>query len=342
MTDFPALLPRRSAARVRPGRPADLLAVAIRGLMASAAVLWAVHAPAQEGSQPQPQQQPQATQRLSTPHNSASQRYEINQTFGGQAYAKDNNIWVYDKEFADLFGMPAKYIEDLQGATAAAFRLEVAPFRMCGFAGRDEICGELEYCYFDLYFDESKTPLPWATATTRHDWMPVYGSTRWLRPLDESEKPYGMAAPDTSPEVRRSKASVEPMVPFADPVTKWRAIFTSNQHMDERQPEGSLSDGHAVLGYARNFYKALSIVSLQTGCRSFSRRTISVNLDAREDVFGPVIARFNRVKLPEGYVQRIKSVLAAREQRKTDFYRSLFSAPLGTRIDATGSAQPNR
>lgn len=106
---------------------------------------------------------PPAQQRLSTPRNSASQRYEVNQTFDGQAFYKDNNVWVYNKEFAELFGMPAKYIEDVQGVVAAAFRIEDTSYQQCGFGGRIDACRKVEECLLDLYFDESKTPLPWAT-----------------------------------------------------------------------------------------------------------------------------------------------------------------------------------
>jgi len=44
-------------------------------------------------------QPPAQSQRLSSPRNSASQRYEINQTFGGQAYAKEEDVWVDGKDF---------------------------------------------------------------------------------------------------------------------------------------------------------------------------------------------------------------------------------------------------
>ena len=60
----------------------------------------------------QAQPSPTAQTRPGTERNQSSQRYEINQTFDGQAFFKDNNVWVYTKEFADLFGMPAKHIEE--------------------------------------------------------------------------------------------------------------------------------------------------------------------------------------------------------------------------------------
>ena len=64
-----------------------------------------------------PPQTPAAQQRLTSPNNQSSQRYEVNQTFARSAYLKDNNVWVYDKEFADLFGMPAQFIEEIGRAS---------------------------------------------------------------------------------------------------------------------------------------------------------------------------------------------------------------------------------
>lgn len=276
----------------------------------------------------------------SPPQNAGSQRYEINQTFGGQAYFKDNNVWVYDKDFADLFGMPVKYIEGLEGATAAAFRLEEAPYRQCGFGGRDEACMAVDLCYLDLYFDESKTPLPWANES-RHAWVPQYSSMRWLRPQSRQEKPYGMTAPDTPSGVVRNEVLLSPLVAFADPASNRQAIFTSNVGDPKAGPEEVSGGSMAVLGYSRMFYKTLSIVSLQFGCSPFSRNSINVRLDARRDVYGPPIARFNRISLPPGFVKRIGEVIEARRQRNTDFYRSLFPPPLGTKSSSPASSLPN-
>lgn len=261
-------------------------------------------------------------QRLSTPRNSASQRYEINQTFGGQAYYKDNSVWVYDKDFAELFGMPAKHIEAIEGATAAAFRIEVAPFQQCGFGGRDEACAPVTYCYLDLYFDESKTPLPWATES-RQEWFPMYHSMRWLRPLNEKEKPYGMAAPDTPPGVVRNELTVAPLVALADPASKRQVIALTNRDTANTSPE-SISGAEAILGYSRMFYRSLSVVTLQMGCTPFSRKTVTLRLDAKRDVYDTPIARFNRITLPEGFTQRIKDAGAAHNRRQAEFYRSLF------------------
>lgn len=196
------------------------------------------------------------SQRLSKPRNSASQRYEINQTFDGQAFIKDNNVWVYNKEFSDLFGMPAKFIEDVQGVAAAAFRIEDTSFQQCGFGGRADACRKVEECLLDLYFDENKAPLPWAT-DIKSQWQPAYASMRWLRLLDRTERPHGTLAIDPAPGIIRNETLHGQVIPFADPVSKREAIFTSNTWVsgDDEAISGSM----AIVGYTRDFYKSLSV-----------------------------------------------------------------------------------
>lgn len=280
---------------------------------------------------------PAPQQRLSTERNSSSQRYEINQTFDRSAFYKDNNIWVYNKEFADLFGMPAKYIEGVQGIAAAAFRIEDASYQDCGFGGQENACTKIERCLVDLYFDETKTPLPWATQI-KSQWLPWHASMRWLRPLNRAERPYGMMAIEPDPSVIRNETSSGALVPFADPVTKRESIFTSNASAsgDEEAVSGVMS----ILGYTRDFYKSLSVVNLQFGCTTSLRKSINIRLDAKKSgAYEAPIARFNRIVLPEGFVNRIKDTMQAQSDKNAVFYRSLFAPPLGTKAP-TDNAQP--
>ncbi|MBA3772339.1 MAG: hypothetical protein H0X13_07610 [Ramlibacter sp.] len=282
-------------------------------------------------------QTPAPTQRLSTERKQSSQRYEINQTFDGQAFFKDNNVWVYTKDFADLFGMPAKYIEDVQGIAAAAFRIEDTSFQQCGFGGQVDACRKVEECLLDLYFDESKNPLPWAT-DIKSQWQPAYASMRWLRPLNRAERPHGTLAVEPDPGIVRNETLHGQLIPFADPASKREAIFTSNVSVsgDAEAISGSM----ALIGYTREFYKTLSVVNLQFGCRTFVRKQVNIRLDAKKSgAFETPIARFNRVVLSEGFVQRIKDLQKAQSDKNAAFYRSLFSPPLGTK-GTTSDAQP--
>lgn len=272
------------------------------------------------------------SERLSRVTNQSSQRYEINQTFGGQAYRKDNNIWVYNKEFAELFGMPQQHIEDVQGVAAAAFRIEDTSFQECGFGGRADACRKVEQCVLDLYFDETRNPLPWAT-DIKTQWKPSYSSMIWLRPLDvRSERPHGTLAIEPPPGIIRNKGGNSAFIPFADPASKVEASFVTNvNHYDNGRPE-QLSGGMYLLGYMRGFYRNLSVVSLQFGCLKTSRKVVDIWLNSiRDGVFEPPVAKFNKVSLSAGFVQRINERIKAQSDHNAVFYRSLFAPPLGTK-----------
>lgn len=266
--------------------------------------------------------------RLSTPRNSSSQRYEVNQTFDGSAFYKDNNIWVYTKEFTDLFGMPAKYIEDVQGVAAAAFRIEDSSFQECGFGGQANACRKVEQCLIDLYFDESKTPLPWAS-DIKTQWLPWYSSMRWLRSTEPKERPHGMLAIEPPTGVIRNETLHGQVIPFADPLSKRQAIFTSNAWSGGG--EEGISGSMAIIGFTRDFYKTLSVVNLQFGCSQLKVSPINIRLDAKKSgAYEPPIARFNRLVLPLGFVQRINDLQKANSDKNAIFYRNLFAPPLGT------------
>jgi hypothetical protein len=283
---------------------------------------------------------PQAQQRMSTERNQSSQRYEINQTFDGQAFFKDNNVWAYTKEFADLFGMPAKYIEDVEGIAAAAFRIEDTSYEQCGFGGRVNACRKVDECVLDLYFDERTNPLPWAT-DIKSQWQPAYASMRWLRPLNSAERPHGTLAVEPAPGIIRNETLHGQMIPFADPVSKREAIFTTNINVSENSG-WSMSGAMAIIGYTRDFYRSLSVVNLQFGCATFSRKAVDIRLDAKRQVFDSPIAKFNQVRLPEGLVQRIKDLQKAQSEKNASFYRGLFEPPLGTRGASSTTSPASR
>lgn len=277
------------------------------------------------------------TERLSRVTNQSSQRYEVNQTFGGQAFFKDNNIWAVSKEFADLFGMPQQFIDDLQGVAAAAFRIEDTSYQDCGYGGKADACRKVEECVLDLYFDETRNPLPWAT-DIQMQWYPKNSSMRWLRPLDvRKERPHGTMAVEPPPGIIRNKGGNSVFIPFADPVSKVEAGFVTNSnHYDNGRPE-QLSGGLFLLGYMRDFYRNLSVVSLQFGCLKTSRKVVDIWLNSvQSGVFEPPVAKFNKVTLPAGFVQRINERMQVQRERNAIFYRSLFAPPIGTK-----EVQPN-
>lgn len=286
---------------------------------------------------PYAQAQEQA-ERLSRVTNQSSQRYEINQTYGGQAFFKDNNIWAVNKEFADLFGMPQQFIDDLGGVAAAAFRIEDTSYQDCGYGGKADACRKVEECVLDLYFDETKTPLPWAT-DIRMQWYPKNSSMRWLRPLDvRKERPHGTMAVEPPPGIIRNKGGYSAFIPFADPVSKVEASFVTNAKIDRGRPD-EVSGGMNLLGYMRDFYRDLSVVSLRFGCTTAARPVVDIWLNSiRDGVFEPPVAKFNKVTLPAGFVQRISERMQIQKERNAAFYRSLVAPPLGTKGTQTNDS----
>ncbi len=275
-------------------------------------------------------QTPPAPAGSPTPRNSASQRYEVNQTFDGLAFLKDNNIWVYTQAFADLFGMPARYVEGVQGIAAAAFRIEDTSYQECGFGGQASACRKVQQCLLDLYFDESKTPLPWAS-DIKSQWLPWYSSMRWLRPTDPREMPQGVLAIEPNSTVIRDAGVKGQIVAFADPASRQEATFTSNARIATGDSE-AISEGMGVVGFTRGFYRNLSVVNLQFGCSTVARQEVHIRLDAKTNgPFGKPVARFNKVYLPSAFVQRVNEKLKSNSDKDEAFYRSLFPPPLGAK-----------
>ena len=268
------------------------------------------------------------------PGNDASPCYEVNQTFDGTSFLKDNNIWTYSKDFADLFGMPAKHIEGLQGAEAVAFRIEDLGYQRCGMGGNINACQKQEACVVELYFDESKTKLPWAS-DLQAQWVPRDSSFSWLRTQDRKERPNGVL--DITPpsdivrlKWERGQWRSSQLVAFADPVTRLETVFMSNVSTDQGGDDAGSSKLH-INGYFRHFYRDMSMVSLELGCfTSARRRTIAIRLELQEQRH-QVTKRYQTVVLPEGFVSRMDALYKARNERDAQFNKSLFAPPLGTK-----------
>ena len=277
------------------------------------------------------------------PGNDASPCYEVNQTFDGTSFLKDNNIWTYSKDFADLFGMPAKHIEGLQGAEAAAFRIEDVGYQRCGMGGNINACQKQEACVVELYFDESKTKLPWAS-DLQTQWVPYDGSMRWLRPLEQQGRPKSVFEIQTPSDIvrlqwDRGQWRSSQLVAFADPVTRLETVFMSNVSTDQGGDDAGSSRLH-ISGYFRHFHRDMSMVSLELGCfTSARRRTIAIRLELQEQRH-QVNKRYQTVVLPEGFVTRMDALYKARNERDAQFNKSLFAPPVGIKGITSPSNTP--
>ena len=247
--------------------------------------------------------------------NVQSDRYVINQTFDGQAFFKDNNVWVYNQKFADTFGMPPEDIyPELKGIEAAAFRIEDMNYKLCGMGGKAENCMDKYRCVTDIYVDETKNRLPWAT-DQQADWDSIYNSTYWLRPVIKKVPPGVIANLVVAGEVR----------PFADPETHKEANYFQNADM----PGNSELNYNFVeiYGYKRSVIAGLTMITLRYHCmdRNKKKPTVTFRLESREEIFSPTLKRFHEFQLPKVFGDKIEAKLQPRTASDVEYYKKLLN-----------------
>ncbi len=99
-------------------------------------------------------------------------RYEDWHTFKhGRTYTVDPWVWVYTREFAELFRMPEQWADDnLKGALAVAFRVTTIGNLSCGYGGREDSCWPTLECQMDVYYD-NRIKLPWVHDEIARDFL---------------------------------------------------------------------------------------------------------------------------------------------------------------------------
>jgi len=81
-------------------------------------------------------------------------------------YFSSRNIWVYTKGFSKRFGMPKRWIGDVdfKGALALAYRNDIIAEPMCGYFGDLDNCKDsYRVCKLDAYLPHNSKTIPWNT-----------------------------------------------------------------------------------------------------------------------------------------------------------------------------------
>lgn len=248
-----------------------------------------------------------------------SDRYEVNQTFGGQSFWKDNNIWVYNRSFAEKFGMPAGGIaEDIEGIEAAAFRIEDAGYRLCGMGGSADNCFPTQdRCMLDIYIDERKFPLPWVNPEQMADWYEYYNSAQWLR-VPKNEDPLNRTTERIIPDKRFQGSRILRGV-FADPDTKNEATIYGKDGFAKA----------AIMGYKRRDKGGLTMIVLDTLCDMNTNRsprnelvltTLMHNGNAQP---GKV---FHSIAIPKSFFARASERVAAYQKKTQEYLKGLYQS----------------
>ena len=106
------------------------------------------------------------------PSRTEDYRYEDWYTFKhGKTFTADPYVWVYTREFAQMFRMPEQWIDDtLKGALAVSFRMTTVGNLMCGYGGQETSCWPLLECQIDIYYD-NRIKLPWVREEISRDFL---------------------------------------------------------------------------------------------------------------------------------------------------------------------------
>jgi hypothetical protein len=258
-----------------------------------------------------------------TPPKDFSKPYIERQTFKGKAFYKDNNDWVYTAAFAKTFGMPPENIyPELTGIEAAAFRIEEASYQQCGLGGKAENCTDQFRCVTDVYIDEAKYPLPWATSD-QSDWLADYNSLHWLQVSNDlgtqPRSPLGVIS-DTA---ERTWFSLHP---FAEPESHREILLFENSNTP--YAEDYHSNRVRILGYKRKAIAGLTMLSLDYNClrRNSEKHTVTFHFNTYEWVNGrrKMTKRFHEFQLPDVFHRKIDERFEERSVlRFKDFKRSI-------------------
>ncbi len=246
--------------------------------------------------------------------------YEDGFTFKkGGLYAKDPNIWVYTKAFAQRFGMPDKWVDDkLEGIEAAAWRVEPGQ-TSCGFARQEKACAVDPRCVLDLYIDTTKYKLPWAANSKELDYDSRYTSLWILQPQGD--------------EKRRERTVVSwkgwnYKSPFADPANGIEAHYYIYRSDSTDRNAGSEN----FISYEKSPYAGLSMVSLSYGCfgATDNPQEVRFELQSREkepnSAFNRPIHTFHKFKLPKSFENQVKEKRKTLNEQDHQFYKGVWES----------------
>lgn len=256
-----------------------------------------------------------------------SKPYVDRQTYkeGMQAFYKDNNIWVYTPAFAKTFGMPPENIyPELKGIEAAAYRIEDPGYRLCGMGGKEENCMTQYRCVTDVYIDESKYPLPWATDQLA-DWHPRYSSVQWL------ERPGEMGVIPSTPvgmKFESSNIGWSSLHPFMDTNTHEEVFLGHNGNVPEDYPDWGCGGG-PIYGYKRQVIAGLTIISLDYGCmsRNSEKRNVTFRFrSCKKDGYKSLPHKqYHEFVLPDVFERKIDARLREKQAHDKAYYLQILN-----------------
>jgi hypothetical protein len=203
-----------------------------------------------------------------------------------QAYQEDINVWVYTRDFAERFGMPEKWVsKKLEGAHAAAFRVEVSSARMMFPHKGEDVSKPVRDCMLDLFLP-SDAEIPWANEQIADMKLFPPAAPAYLgpdRPKDEQWQRRAVGLPKTG----------------------HTAIL--------RSPEGHVT-GLSVRNYHKSLYPRVHYISFVMPCTTRWKMASSVEFRPGGASFRNKEVVRHTVHLPRVFMEKMYAVWKARSR----------------------------
>lgn len=194
-----------------------------------------------------------------------------------KAYSEDINVWVYTKEFAERFGMPAVWIdEELKGAYAVAFRVQRHSRRTMFPHKGPDVSMLSQDCILDVFIP-SNAPIPWVDDRLYAKKYFTPESPQYLRPQTDGDlswkrRPIGIESP--------GKKARRPLI---------------------RLDEGTLF----MREYDKALYPGVVYISLYMGCMEPPKRGVLVEFCADEPWQGSKCHALHEIHIPQVFMQKL-------------------------------------
>lgn len=194
-----------------------------------------------------------------------------------KAYNEDINVWVYTSEFAQRFAMPEKWVDDeLKGAYAVAFRVEVESGRMRLPHKGPNVSMAIRRCILDVYLP-SEAKIPWVDDQIADKWWYTPDSPTYLLPQTDEDQKW-----------------------------RWRPVGITHPGEKARRPLVRLNGGTLLLReYDKQLYPRMSYLSFNMGCMTPPQGQSELEFCEDRRWVGRQCYALHRIRLPTSFMQRL-------------------------------------
>ncbi len=221
----------------------------------------------------------------------------------------DPHVYVYNAEFARRFQMPDEWISaELKGVDAVAFREVPHPYKTCGWGGNPKACRTDEVrCEMDMYFDQTRNPLPWDDRMNPVDTLYDIAKSSWfIGSLANQEK---------RPRTSLWGGVPLPRSPFTDPKTGKELMWQGGYWNSDKDRGGS---HWGIASYDREPFAGMSLVTVGVEC---SEPADACWLSSSSVRYKEKAQTYKLVTFPQTWRVRVRQALRESRARAEAFFK---------------------